>query len=354
MTDNHISLPQQLHNRKQSLTTKRKFTSSADQVQPPTVYSTIPNITFVLPSRDRNDNPSASGNLSPRSQVAHQFNGLNITCGGGVGFENCPNQTTNTSRADTTPTTTSIATTPSPSTSPVVIASSSTSSEAKHTTSSMARLARIPPAETPTPSTSDPMDVDGVQPLRKLAHKPEPKINTPDMSPLSADTSIDDVTTRPRRSARKQIPKATSTPSNTSLSSRQSRSRNRVKTTPARQPSTENKRPPTEKPIEPVQEPNEPPRVVEPIRAALTWKEEEITIFDPDDKDDDGVGMDGVAFEPTPELAKIRDRRRREQLDAYRKQIENDARANRRNKRRQTSPDDRKEVRRVRFLDFAV
>ncbi|KKA27992.1 hypothetical protein TD95_003294 [Thielaviopsis punctulata] len=100
------------------------------------------------------------------------------------------------------------------------------------------------------------------------------------------------------------------------------------------------------------QELNEPPRIVEPIRAALTWKEEEITIYDPDDKDDDGVGMDGVAFEPTPELAKIRERKRKAQLAAYQKQLDNDARANRRNKRRHESPSKEREgIRRVRFTD---
>ncbi|KAK2591241.1 hypothetical protein QQS21_011067, partial [Conoideocrella luteorostrata] len=34
--------------------------------------------------------------------------------------------------------------------------------------------------------------------------------------------------------------------------------------------------------------------IIDPIRAALTWHEDEITIYDPDDDDDDGTGINGT------------------------------------------------------------
>jgi hypothetical protein len=98
--------------------------------------------------------------------------------------------------------------------------------------------------------------------------------------------------------------------------------------------------------------------VVDPLRASLTWHEDEITIYDPNDKDDDGTGINGIGFKPTPALAHARVMKRRQQMAEYRKREENDAR-NRRSQRRRgemaaasarrdhKSPPSRK----VRFMD---
>lgn len=99
--------------------------------------------------------------------------------------------------------------------------------------------------------------------------------------------------------------------------------------------------------------------VVEPIRAALTWHEDEITVYDPDDSDDDGTGINGIGFKPTPAIAHARTMRRKQQLAEYRKREEREARA-RRSQRRRGSPaagmaevKARAERRRVRFMEAA-
>ncbi|KAH6606028.1 hypothetical protein Trco_005181 [Trichoderma cornu-damae] len=97
--------------------------------------------------------------------------------------------------------------------------------------------------------------------------------------------------------------------------------------------------------------------VVDPLRASLTWHEDEITIYDPNDKDDDGTGINGVGFKPTPALAHARVMKRRQQMADYRKREENEARNKRSQRRRgemtasarrdpKSSPS-----RRVRFMD---
>ncbi|KAG6034207.1 hypothetical protein E4U40_004249 [Claviceps sp. LM458 group G5] len=78
--------------------------------------------------------------------------------------------------------------------------------------------------------------------------------------------------------------------------------------------------------------------VVDPIRAALTWHEDEITIYDPNDADDDGTGVNGIGFKPTPALEHSRIMRRREQMAAYRKREECEARAKRTQRRRGEEP----------------
>ncbi|EGX96365.1 hypothetical protein CCM_01021 [Cordyceps militaris CM01] len=77
------------------------------------------------------------------------------------------------------------------------------------------------------------------------------------------------------------------------------------------------------------------PHIVDPVRAALTWHEDEITIYDPDDKDDDGVGINGIGFRPTPAIAHARSLRRRQQITEYRKREESEARARRNQRRRE-------------------
>lgn len=77
--------------------------------------------------------------------------------------------------------------------------------------------------------------------------------------------------------------------------------------------------------------------IVDPVRAALTWHTDEITVYDPEDEDDDGTGINGIGFKPTPAVAYSRTMRRKQQLAEYRKREERDARA-RRSHRRRASP----------------
>jgi len=87
----------------------------------------------------------------------------------------------------------------------------------------------------------------------------------------------------------------------------------------------------------PDSDPDEP-EIVEPIRASLTWHEDEITVYDPDDEDDDGTGINGIGFRPTPAIAYSRMIKRKKQLAEYKKREERDARA-KRSQRRRGSPD---------------
>ncbi|KAI1817029.1 hypothetical protein GGS20DRAFT_575111 [Poronia punctata] len=74
--------------------------------------------------------------------------------------------------------------------------------------------------------------------------------------------------------------------------------------------------------------------IIDPVRAALTWREDEITIYDPEDEDDDGTGINGVGFKPTAAIAYQRAQKRRQQLADYKKREESEARARRTQRRR--------------------
>lgn len=96
--------------------------------------------------------------------------------------------------------------------------------------------------------------------------------------------------------------------------------------------------------------------IFDPIRAALTWREDEITVYDPEDEDDDGTGVNGIGFKPTPALAHSRAMRRRQQMAEYRKREESEARS-RRSQRRQPgsgislASDQKSPPRKVRFTE---
>ncbi|KAI1129804.1 hypothetical protein F5Y10DRAFT_145677 [Nemania abortiva] len=75
--------------------------------------------------------------------------------------------------------------------------------------------------------------------------------------------------------------------------------------------------------------------IVDPVRAALTWREDEITVYDPEDKDDDGTGINGIGFKPTAAVAYHRAQKRRQQLAEYKKREESEARARRSQRRRE-------------------
>ena len=102
------------------------------------------------------------------------------------------------------------------------------------------------------------------------------------------------------------------------------------------------------------------PPATDPLPSSLTWHDSEITIYDPDDSDDDGTGINGIGFKPTPAIAYARTVRRRQQLAEYRKREEREARAKRSLRRRGASPAPglletgavgKKTKRRVRFLE---
>ncbi|KAF5024911.1 hypothetical protein F66182_2995 [Fusarium sp. NRRL 66182] len=96
--------------------------------------------------------------------------------------------------------------------------------------------------------------------------------------------------------------------------------------------------------------------IVDPVRAALTWHEDEITIYDPEDEDDDGTGINGIGFKPTPALAQARTIKRRQQMAEYRKREESEARARRSQRRGCGSgikfrSEEQSPPRKVRFMD---
>jgi hypothetical protein len=74
--------------------------------------------------------------------------------------------------------------------------------------------------------------------------------------------------------------------------------------------------------------------VVDPDRAALTWHDDEITGHDPSDPDDDGEGINGIGFKPTPAQANARAERRRQQMAEYKSREMKEARAKRSERRR--------------------
>lgn len=74
-----------------------------------------------------------------------------------------------------------------------------------------------------------------------------------------------------------------------------------------------------------------------PPPSTLTWKDSEITghLADPStDPDDDGTGLNGIGFKPTPALAYARSQKRRQQLNEWRLRETREARAKRSERRR--------------------
>jgi hypothetical protein len=74
-----------------------------------------------------------------------------------------------------------------------------------------------------------------------------------------------------------------------------------------------------------------------PPLSALTWQDSEITghLADPaTDPDDDGTGLNGIGFKPTPALAYARTQKRRQQLNEWKLRETREARAKRSERRR--------------------
>jgi hypothetical protein len=96
--------------------------------------------------------------------------------------------------------------------------------------------------------------------------------------------------------------------------------------------------------------------VVDPDRAALTWHDDEITGHDPSDPEDDGEGINGIGFKPTPAEARARAERRRQQMAEYKSREMKEARAKRSERRRggasmMAGSKDQEAARRVRFSE---
>ncbi|KAI6244880.1 hypothetical protein HI914_06990 [Erysiphe necator] len=95
--------------------------------------------------------------------------------------------------------------------------------------------------------------------------------------------------------------------------------------------------------------------IVDPIRAALTWQDDEITGYCVIDPEDDGEGINGIGFRPTPTESIIRMEKRKKQLAAYRYQEAKEARSLRRERRtclntiKKNSIEERKLTKQVRF-----
>ncbi|KAE9369890.1 hypothetical protein N431DRAFT_345214 [Stipitochalara longipes BDJ] len=96
--------------------------------------------------------------------------------------------------------------------------------------------------------------------------------------------------------------------------------------------------------------------VVDEERAALTWHDDEITGHNPDDPDDDGEGINGIGFKPTPAEAYTRAQKRRAQMTEYRNREAREARKMRSERRRgsevtKASREEAETARRVRFME---
>lgn len=95
-----------------------------------------------------------------------------------------------------------------------------------------------------------------------------------------------------------------------------------------------------------------------PDQATLTWQEDEITghDIDPNSLDDDGEGINGIGFRPTPATAYARDQRRKQQVSDWRAREAREARQKRFERRRGggggTRSDNSTTKRTVRFRGF--
>ncbi|USP73413.1 hypothetical protein yc1106_00687 [Curvularia clavata] len=101
--------------------------------------------------------------------------------------------------------------------------------------------------------------------------------------------------------------------------------------------------PPTSNVAHPYTFPNHSPAHARPKKrsstpppSTLTWQDNEITghLVDPaTDPDDDGTGINGVGFKPTPAMAYARSQKRRQQLNEWRLREAREARAKRSERR---------------------
>lgn len=97
-----------------------------------------------------------------------------------------------------------------------------------------------------------------------------------------------------------------------------------------------------------------------PDQAALTWQDDEITGHELDpDGDDDGEGINGIGFRPTPAIAYARSQRRRQQVSEWKAREAREARQRRFERRRGHEAKDSEwkramQERTVRFMEGGV
>ena len=77
-----------------------------------------------------------------------------------------------------------------------------------------------------------------------------------------------------------------------------------------------------------------PPLDGDPDDNPLTWHESEITGYNPTDPNDDGYGINGIGFRPTPAMAWARSQRRKQQLAEYKSREAKEARQRRSERRK--------------------
>ena len=82
-----------------------------------------------------------------------------------------------------------------------------------------------------------------------------------------------------------------------------------------------------------------PPLDGNPEDNPMTWHESEITGHDPSDPNDDGYGVNGIGYKPTPAQALARSQRRKQQLAEYKSREAKEARQRRSERRRMESRD---------------
>lgn len=82
-----------------------------------------------------------------------------------------------------------------------------------------------------------------------------------------------------------------------------------------------------------------PPLTSSDIEDPFTWHDFEITGHNPTDPNDDGYGINGIGFKPTPAIAWARTEKRRKQVAEWRNREAREAREKRKEKRDGAEPD---------------
>lgn len=96
--------------------------------------------------------------------------------------------------------------------------------------------------------------------------------------------------------------------------------------------------------LRPVSSPTPPPSAKNPkspppLSPTLWWHDEEITGHNPNDPTDDGYGINGIGFLPTPAIANARAERRKKQIAEWRIREAREARQKRGDRRRRRDVD---------------
>ncbi|KAB5518119.1 hypothetical protein GE09DRAFT_514116 [Coniochaeta sp. 2T2.1] len=193
--------------------------------------------------------------------------------------------------------------------------------------------------ETPQPGSRNTIS-DAVQDDVEMDYGARKRVKLPQDGDLEPDTAVDKVLPRiPQTRPRSKTPPvfAIERPGTPPLK----------KSIPTTQPASTDRPsppPPSLQPTPAFQWPPSPPDTADSteaitvaFRASMTWHEDEITIYDPDDSDDDGTGINGIGFKPTAAVAYARGVKRKQQLAEYRKREEREARARRSQRRRGTA-----------------